>query len=109
MKSSSGSTITSASHTGSGKWEFIGMSSLYDKVNGAYPYFRIKGDVNLTAPTFVYGRTLATPGSELMSSSGAKMSGLFTSSVVEASPPTTEMWFLPVQGNFFDIQPFDDT
>jgi hypothetical protein len=31
MRYASGSMISSGSHTGSGKWEFIGMSALYDK------------------------------------------------------------------------------
>lgn len=109
MKYASGSTITSASHTGSGKWEFIGMSSLYDKVGGPRAYFSITGDVNVTAPTFVYGSAMATPGAELMSSSGARMSGVFTSSVIAVSPPETDKWNLPVEGNIYDVLPFPNS
>ena len=55
MKSQSGSVIASSSHTGSGRWEFIGMSSLFDQTNGALPYFSITDNVTLTAPFFSYG------------------------------------------------------
>jgi len=111
MKDRSGSTIASSSHSGSGKWEFIGMSSLYDRANGPQAYFSITGDVKVTAPTFVYGSASATPGAEFLSGAGARMSGLFTSNIIEVSPPdiTTDQWFIPVEGNIYDTQQFPDS
>jgi hypothetical protein len=47
------------------------MSSLYDKSGGALPYFVIKGDVNISAPIFVYGHSQVSPGADFISSSGA--------------------------------------
>ncbi len=109
MKYASGSTISSSPHTGSGNWEFIGMSALYDMTNGPRAYFSITGDVNLTAPTFVYGSTMATPGAELMSSSGARMSGVFTTSVIEVRPPDSDRWYLPVEGNIYESLSFPNS
>eukprot|EP00591_Stephanopyxis_turris_P011510 CAMPEP_0195530000 /NCGR_PEP_ID=MMETSP0794_2-20130614/32698_1 /TAXON_ID=515487 /ORGANISM="Stephanopyxis turris, Strain CCMP 815" /LENGTH=657 /DNA_ID=CAMNT_0040661395 /DNA_START=68 /DNA_END=2041 /DNA_ORIENTATION=+ len=106
MRYTSGSIISSASHSGSDEWEFIGMSSLYDK-SAPYFYFSITGDVDVTAPTLVYGFTPATPGASLMSSSGARMSGTFTMGMVIAYPPpsnTPYYWVLPLnEGNIFEM------
>lgn len=109
MKFETGSTISSSQHTGSGKWEFIGMSSLYDKTGGARPYFSITGNVKVTAPTFVYGHTQVSPGADFISSSGARMFGSFTMNSVSVSPQTGDRWILPTESNIFDIQPFADT
>ena len=104
MKSSGGSTISSSSHTGSGKWEFIGMSSLYDKSSGALPYFQITGDVNVTSPTFVYGQSQLSPGSDFLSSSYAQMSGLFVNNVIDVEPQEGDQWVIQKGGNIFDLQ-----
>jgi hypothetical protein len=88
------------------------MSSLYDKSGGALPYFVIKGDVNISAPIFVYGHSQVSPGADFISSSGARMSGSFTMNVIGVLPQTdvpSDQWVLPVEGNIFDIQPFADT
>jgi len=85
------------------------MSSLFDKSNGPLPYFSITGNVNVTAPTFVYGSSQVSPGAELMSSSGATMSGVLTLSAVTVYPESGDQWTLPMEGNIFDIQPFADT
>lgn len=109
MKYESGNIIASASHSGKGDWEFIGMSALYDKLN-PYFYFSITGDVELTAPTLTYGQSPATPGASLVSSSGAIMSGTLTMGVATALPPpasTPYYWILPKDdGNLFimDVQ-----
>ena len=109
MKSSNGNTITSSSHTGSGEWEFIGMSSLYDLSTGPLPYFLITGNVMLTAPTFTYGHSPATPGSELLSGSGARMAGLMTMNMVKFAPPEdSDRWILPLEANIYDVQKFAD-
>jgi len=102
MRYESGSIISSASHSGSGDWEFIGMSALYDQ-NAPYFYFSITGDVNVTAPTFVYGQTPATPGASFLSASGARMSGTLTMGVSTAlAPPNGDRWLLPLkEGNIF--------
>lgn len=102
MRYESGSIISSASHTGSGEWEFIGMSALYDQ-NAPYFYFSITGDVKVTAPTFVYGQTPATPGASFLSASGAKMSGTLSMGVATApAPPSGDRWLLPKdEGNIF--------
>jgi len=104
MRYTSGSIISSGSHSGSGEWEFIGMSALYSK-SAPYFYFSITGDVELTAPTFTFGKTPATPGASLMSSSGARMSGTLTLGAAIALPPdpsTQYYWVLPKdQGNVF--------
>mmetsp|Transcript_26575 Transcript_26575/g.63719 ORF Transcript_26575/g.63719 Transcript_26575/m.63719 type:complete len:667 (+) Transcript_26575:36-2036(+) len=106
MRYTSGSIISSASHSGSGEWEFIGMSALYDK-NAPYFYFSITGDVQVTAPALTFGQTPATPGASLMSSSGARMSGTFTLGSAIGLPPATELntpyyWVLPKnEGNVF--------
>jgi len=102
MRYTSGSIISSASHSGSGKWEFIGMSALYDK-DSPYFYFSIVGDVDLTAPTLTFGQSPATPGASLMSSSGARMSGTLTTGVAPCTPPSSGYyWTCPKnEGNIF--------
>ncbi len=102
MRYESGSIISSASYSGSGDWEFIGMSALYDQ-GAPYFYFSITGDVKLTAPTFVYGQAPATPGASLLSSSGARMSGTLSLGVATAeAPPDGDRWLLPKdEGNIF--------
>lgn len=106
MRYTSGSIISSAPHSGSGEWEFIGMTALYDK-SAPYFYFSITQDVELTAPTLTFGKSPATPGASLMSSSGARMSGTLTTGVAIGLPPPEEnntpyYWVLPKnQGNVF--------
>jgi len=108
MRYTSGSIISSASHSGSGDWEFIGMSALYSQ-SAPYFYFSIIGDVDLTAPTLTFGQTPATPGASLMSSSGARMSGTLTTGVGIGNPPPPstptykkKWWILPQnEGNVF--------
>ena len=106
MRYESGNIIASASHSGGGDWEFIGMNALYDK-SAPYFYFSITGDVQLTAPTFIYGKTPATPGASLLSSSGARMSGTLTMGVTTVYPPdssTPYYWKIPKNsGNIFLI------
>jgi len=105
MRYESGSIISSDPHSGSGDWEFISMNALYDK-SAPYFYFSITGDVELTAPTFVYGKTPATPGASLMSGSGAKMSGTLSFGVSTAVPPADggDRWILPKNGgNVFEM------
>lgn len=104
MRNENGAMISSNEHTGSGKWEFIAMSALFDSnTNDAKPQFHITGEVQITAPTFVYGRTPATPGASLMSSSGAKMDGTLAMSMVTATPPASgNFWVLRKnEGNLF--------
>ena len=109
MKSSGGGTITSSGHTGSGEWEFIGLSSLYNESSGPLPYFLIRGNVMVTAPTFVYGHSSATPGSELLSGSGARMAGLMTMNMVKFAPPEdSDRWILPQEANLYEVQNFSD-
>ena len=104
MRHASGSIISSSPHTGSGKWEFIGMSSLFDQTTGPEPYFSITGDVTISTPTFSYGHGQANPASEFLSSSGAKMSGLLSFNMIEVSPPADGgFWTLPQDGNLFKI------
>jgi len=104
MKSQSDTTIASSSHTGSGKWEFIGLSSLFSQSTGPLAYFNIKGSVLLSAPTFTYGYGPARPGSSFMSSSGARMSGLLSMNLVDVSVPDEgPYWVLPREGNIFNI------
>eukprot|EP00554_Chaetoceros_debilis_P006440 CAMPEP_0194078196 /NCGR_PEP_ID=MMETSP0149-20130528/4640_1 /TAXON_ID=122233 /ORGANISM="Chaetoceros debilis, Strain MM31A-1" /LENGTH=767 /DNA_ID=CAMNT_0038759403 /DNA_START=37 /DNA_END=2337 /DNA_ORIENTATION=- len=111
MRYTSGSIISSGSHSGSGEWEFIGMSALYSK-SAPYFYFSITGDVDLTAPTLTFGKTPATPGASLMSSSGARMSGTLTTAVGIGLPPPPstpvykkKWWVLPKnEGNVFLMQ-----
>ena len=103
MRYESGSIIASASHSGSGDWEFIGMTALYDP-DAPYFYFSITGDVKVTAPSFVYGKTPATPGASFLSSSGAKMSGTLSMGVATAYPPADngDRWVVPLnEGNIF--------
>jgi hypothetical protein len=106
MRHESGSIISSASHSGSGKWEFIGMSALYDKT-APYFYFSITNNVEVTAPTLVYGKTPATPGASLISSSGAKMAGTLTMGMSTAYAPESagsSFWLLPTnEGNIFGM------
>lgn len=110
MKSQSGSTIASSSHSGSGEWEFIGMSSLFDKTNGANAYFSITGNVNITAPTFTYGHNQAMPGTEILSSSGGRMAGLLSMNMIDVSAPVEGgIWTLPKEGNMFSVQAFPET
>jgi len=104
MRYTSGSIISSGPHSGSGDWEFISMSALYSK-EAPYFYFSITGDVELTAPALTFGQSPATPGAELVSSSGARMSGTLSMGVATALPPPPETpyyWKLPKnQGNVF--------
>ena len=105
MRYESGSIISSASHSGSGDWEFIGMSALYDQ-SAPYFYFSITGDVKVTAPVFVYGQTSATPGASFLSASGARMSGTLSMGVATAYAPPEgpegDRWLLPKdEGNIF--------
>ena len=107
MRYTSGSIISSASHSGNGGWEFIGMSALYDK-NAPYYYFSITGDVQLTAPTLTFGKTPATPGASVMSSAGARMSGTLTLGGAIGLPPPADsspyFWVLPKnEGNVFTM------
>ncbi|KAL7453625.1 hypothetical protein ACHAWC_005270 [Mediolabrus comicus] len=106
MRYESGSIISSGPHSGGGDWEFIGMTALYDK-SAPYFYFSITGDVQLTAPTFIYGQSPATPGASLMSSSGARMAGTLTMGVTTVYPPpssTPYYWKIPKNsGNIFLI------
>ena len=114
MRYTSGSIISSSPHSGNGEWEFIGMSALYDKT-APYFYFSITGDVELTAPTLTFGKTPATPGASLISSSGARMSGTLTTGVgIGLPPPASEpsykrnWWVLPKnEGNVFLMQSDD--
>lgn len=109
MKYESGSTISSSAHTGSGDWEFIAMSALYNQDTGPLPYFSITGDVNLTAPVFSYGNGPAVPGSEFLSAAGARMSGVLAMNVVKVSAPAEGgFWTLPKGGNVFDIAPLPE-
>ena len=104
MRYASGSIISSSPHTGSGKWEFIGMSSLFDKSTGPESYFSITGDVMISTPTFSYGHGQANPASDFLSSSGAKMSGVLSFNMIEVSPPENGgFWTLPKDGNLFKI------
>ena len=111
MKSRSGTTIASSSHTGSGKWEFIGLSSLFDQTNGGLPYFSITGNVMITSPTFSYGYGPATVGAEFLSASRARMSGVLSMNMVEVSPPTGGGFWrtLPREGNIFKISPYPES
>jgi hypothetical protein len=94
--------MASASHSGSGDWEFIGTTALYDQ-DAPYFYFSITGDVKVTAPTFVYGETPSTPGASFLSSSGARMSGTLSMGVATAYPPDDgDQCVLPLnEGNIF--------
>jgi len=86
MRHASGSIVSSAAHSGSGKWEFVGTTGLYDKASPAF-YFSVTGDVDLTAPTLTYGGSAATPGASLVSSSGARMSGTVSFGMSTILPP----------------------
>ena len=102
MRYESGNIISSASHSGSGSWEFIGMSALYDK-SAPYCYFSITNDVDVTAPTFVWGQAPATPGASFISSSGGKMAGTLTMGMTTCvAPASGSFWLLPKnEGNVF--------
>lgn len=104
MRYTSGSIISSGTHSGSGEWEFIGMTALYSH-SAPYFYFSITGDVDLTAPTLTFGGMPAAPGAEFMSSSGARMSGTLTLGAAIGLPPdssTPYYWVLPKEeGNVF--------
>lgn len=108
MRHSSGTIVSSASHSGSGKWEFVGMTGLYDKANPSF-YFSITGDVELTAPTLTYGHSSAIPGASLLSSSGARMSGTLSYGVATLLPPPSDSpnptyWKLPKNmGNVYVV------
>ena len=107
MKYESGSTIASASHTGSGKWEFISISAKYDKSGGHQAYFSITGNVKVTSPAFVYGSTTqVSPGAEFVSSSGGRMSGVLSLHAIEVTPQAGDKWVLPLEGNVFLIEQF---
>ena len=109
MKYESGSTIASSSHTGGGDWEFIAMSALFDQSTGPLAYFSITGDVILTAPVFSYGKGPAVPGSEFLSSAGARMSGVLSMNLVKVSAPEEGgFWTLPREGNVFLISPLPE-
>lgn len=106
MRYESGSMISSTAHTGSGEWEFIAMSALYDATTkDAKPVFYITGDVDITAPTFSYGGAPAAPGASLMSASGASMDGTLTMAMATATPPASgSFWVLPrTQGNLIQM------
>ncbi len=99
MRHASGSIVSSSSHSGSGGWEFVGMTGLYDKANPTF-YFSISDDVVVTAPTLTYGHASAMPGASLMSSSGARMSGTLSYGVSTVLPPPSDSsnpthWKLP--------------
>mmetsp|Transcript_28466 Transcript_28466/g.43482 ORF Transcript_28466/g.43482 Transcript_28466/m.43482 type:complete len:726 (-) Transcript_28466:76-2253(-) len=96
------SIIRSASHSGGGEWQFIGMSALYNKT-APYFYFSIEGNVQLTAPTLVFGKAPATPGGSLISSSGARMAGTLSYGMA-TSRSSCPNWVLPVnEGNVFNM------
>jgi len=102
MRYTSGNIISSASHSGSGEWEFIGMSALYD-IDAPKFYFSITDDVQVTAPHFAYGQTPPTPGASLISSSGAQMAGTLSLGMATVGPPASgNYWLLPKnEGNIF--------
>ena len=104
MRFESGSLISSTAHSGSGEWEFIAMSALF-QANNPNPAFYITNDVDITAPTFVYGSIPASPGASLMSASGAAMDGTFAMSMTTATPPASgTFWTLPQkEGNVFKM------
>eukprot|EP00547_Thalassionema_nitzschioides_P009475 CAMPEP_0194229316 /NCGR_PEP_ID=MMETSP0156-20130528/43828_1 /TAXON_ID=33649 /ORGANISM="Thalassionema nitzschioides, Strain L26-B" /LENGTH=765 /DNA_ID=CAMNT_0038961865 /DNA_START=77 /DNA_END=2371 /DNA_ORIENTATION=+ len=102
MRYTSGSITSSASHAGDGEWQFIGMTSLYDKSAPSF-YFSIDGNVQLTAPTLVFGKAPATPGGSLISSSGARMAGTLSYGMA-TSRSSCPNWVLPVnEGNVFNM------
>jgi hypothetical protein len=107
MRYQDGTMVSSTEHSGSGTWEFIAMSGLYDvTTKHARPIFFIQGDVDITGPTFAYGGNPASPGASLMSSSGAVMDGTWTLSMVTTgvTPPVSgsSHWILPRKdGNIF--------
>jgi len=107
MKYESGSTISSSSHTGSGNWEFIGMSALFDNSCDHHAFFSITGDVNVTAPTFIYGKRQVSPGSEFISSSKGRMSGVRSLQSLDVAPQSGSQWVLPRDGKVFFIHQFD--
>ena len=94
----------------SGEWEFISLSLEYDAPNRPQPDFRLTADAKLTAPSFTYGARLAPAGAEFLSSSGVKMAGTFTGSIVEipAQVDSNSQMVLPTTGNFFDLGSFPD-
>ena len=73
MHHASGSIVSSTGYSGSGGWEFVGMTSLYNRANPSL-YFSVFGDTELTGPTLTYGGSAAMPGASLMLLCGARMS-----------------------------------
>lgn len=113
MRSQHGSIMSSSSNTGTpNKWEWVGMSSLYDKTN-PYFYFNIIGDVEITAPYFAYGKAQAVPGTSFLSTSGGQIAGTLTLGVVDGFVPpgsnkplnaNVNEWTLPTSdGNHFIV------
>eukprot|EP00521_Asterionellopsis_glacialis_P007870 CAMPEP_0195287140 /NCGR_PEP_ID=MMETSP0707-20130614/4328_1 /TAXON_ID=33640 /ORGANISM="Asterionellopsis glacialis, Strain CCMP134" /LENGTH=728 /DNA_ID=CAMNT_0040346869 /DNA_START=94 /DNA_END=2280 /DNA_ORIENTATION=- len=112
MRSQNGNIISSSPNIGTpDKWEWVGMSSLYDKT-APYFYFNINGDVEITAPFFAYGQAPATPGTSFLPSSGGQLSGTLTLGVVDGFVPpgikplgaNVNEWTLPTSdGNHFIV------
>ena len=98
--------VCSKDYSGSGEWEFISVTAMLN-VARSRPAFYIRREVELTAPTLVYGSIPALPGASLMSASGVAMDGTFVTSMTTATPPTSgdvTFWTLPQnEGNVFEL------
>ena len=96
----------------SGNWEFLSMSSEYISTTVPAPYFKIEGDVHVTAPTFTYGSRLASTGAEFISSSGGKMAGVLSHTyeyIITKDYLSSNIMNLPRIGNYFLLAPLDST
>lgn len=120
MKNSNDQTVSSASHSGNGQWEFVGMTSFYSKTSSQFyvgidtslsPLTAPAMTVQLTAPILIYGETPGTPGASFLSTSGGQMSGTLSLGMMTYIPPSDDpstavdnYWTLPLgQGNIFQI------
>jgi len=117
--------VKSAGHSGGGGWEFIGAlarnqnywaaANTKEKKDTTYqapcPAFKITGDVDITAPTFAYGKDKAMPGASLVSSASATFFGPITMGIATINPPLSGKsgakkgeLTLPKEGNIFKIK-----
>jgi len=100
---SRGGGMVSSHYSGAGEWQFVGSSGLFDRSTGPQPTFDVYSNAEITAPSFLFGSVPPTPGAELLSASGAKMTGTLSMGMVTVSlPPTgSTYWELPKEGNLF--------
>lgn len=100
---------SSAHHSGSGEWEFVGMNAEINR--DAPPRFMAQIDnttgseitVYLCTPTLNFGNQLPTLDEAPLFSSGGELTGMLTHAAASSDVPNNGFLSLPLSANYFEI------